>query len=140
MSVVVFRHFPSCLPACLPRACAPATSPPSSWQPLSAPPYDSERRLIRCEARDHCSLHLHGTTSWVGGIGFAFVYSHKSTPGLVISTGNVGNYLFQVRHRWEGKGDNKGGGGGVSGAGGGVGLRGQVQCTAELTCQGRCCR
>eukprot|EP00897_Mesotaenium_endlicherianum_P006337 jgi/Mesen1/5731/ME000029S05039 len=65
------------------------------WETLKAPPRDSAGKPIACAARDGCSLHLHGTTSWVGGLGFAFVYSHASTPGLVISTGNVGEFLYQ---------------------------------------------
>ncbi|GJP33626.1 hypothetical protein CLOM_g18143 [Closterium sp. NIES-68] len=67
----------------------------ATWEPIKAPEYDTNRRPIHCDTRDGCSLHLHGTTSWIGGSGFAFVYSHASTPGLIISTGNVGTFLYQ---------------------------------------------
>ncbi|CAI7807678.1 unnamed protein product [Closterium sp. NIES-53] len=67
----------------------------ASWEPIKAPEYDTNRHPIHCDPRDGCSLHLHGTTSWIGGSGFAFVYSHASTPGLIISTGNVGTFLYQ---------------------------------------------
>ncbi|GBG73819.1 hypothetical protein CBR_g17157 [Chara braunii] len=68
------------------------------WEYLKAPGVDSEKKPISCRLEDGCSLHLHGPTSWEGMSdlpGFAFVYSHTSTPGIVMSTGNVGQYLYE---------------------------------------------
>eukprot|EP00270_Netrium_digitus_P010308 TRINITY_DN3195_c0_g1_i1.p1 TRINITY_DN3195_c0_g1~~TRINITY_DN3195_c0_g1_i1.p1 ORF type:complete len:836 (-),score=200.33 TRINITY_DN3195_c0_g1_i1:69-2555(-) len=67
----------------------------ASWQPIEPPRYDAFGHPTTCKRQHGCSLHLHGATSWVGSAGFAFVYSHKSTPGLVISTGNLGRFLYE---------------------------------------------
>lgn len=65
------------------------------WAPLTPPAVDADGAPYRCLAADGCSLHLHGSTSWAGASGYAFVYSHPSTPGTIMATGNVGRYLLE---------------------------------------------
>ncbi|GAQ88924.1 vacuolar protein sorting 10 [Klebsormidium nitens] len=67
----------------------------SSWSLLTPPNEDSSGVPIVCPG---CTLHLHGASSWQGSgnmPGFAFVYSHPSAPGVLMGTGNVGQYLYQ---------------------------------------------
>jgi sortilin len=72
------------------------------WRYIPAPKTDANGNPIQgCamteDPRTVCSLHLHGDSSWIGGSDwstrFGAVYSHKSTPGVIISTGNIGNVL-----------------------------------------------
>jgi hypothetical protein len=68
---------------------------PLKFQPLSL--QDCYGGSINCPG---CTLHLHGASSWQGKgnmPGYAFVYSHLSAPGVLMGTGNVGQYLYQVR-------------------------------------------
>jgi hypothetical protein len=47
-----------------------------------------------CKGDDLCALHLHGASSWVGGVqGRPSVYSHVSAPGVVMASGNTGSHL-----------------------------------------------
>eukprot|EP00850_Spirogloea_muscicola_P018145 SM000163S02313 [mRNA] locus=s163:117559:130545:+ [translate_table: standard] len=66
----------------------------ATWDDIRAPKRDCKGKSIDCNPDKGCFLHLHGSSSW-GAAGFAFVYSHKSTPGIILSTGNVGQYLFE---------------------------------------------
>ena len=72
------------------------------WRYIPAPKKDANGNDIQgCTVTDDsktvCSLHLHGESAWSGGENwetrFGAVYSHQSTPGVIISTGNVGNVL-----------------------------------------------
>ena len=72
------------------------------WRYIPAPKKDANGNDIQgCTITDDpktvCSLHLHGESAWSGGENwktrFGAVYSHQSTPGVIISTGNVGNVL-----------------------------------------------
>ena len=72
------------------------------WRYIPAPKKDANGNGIQgCTITDDpktvCSLHLHGESAWSGGENwktrFGAVYSHQSTPGVIISTGNVGNVL-----------------------------------------------
>eukprot|EP00951_Prasinocladus_malaysianus_P050032 scaffold676128_cov53-Prasinocladus_malaysianus.AAC.1 len=47
-----------------------------------------------CATVSDCRLHLHGASSWVGGVdGRPSVYSHSSAPGVIMASGNTGNHL-----------------------------------------------
>ncbi len=69
-----------------------------SWQSITPPLTDSEGKPIRCHAvgNGRCELHLHGESHWQQGswkTRLGSVYSQKSAPGVILATGNVGQYL-----------------------------------------------
>ena len=58
------------------------------WKPVEAPWTDSKGKRIICENKD-CSLHLNS----FGSHNFGPFYSVDNSIGLIIATGNVGDYL-----------------------------------------------
>ncbi|GBF87767.1 hypothetical protein Rsub_00478 [Raphidocelis subcapitata] len=62
-----------------------------TWQNIKAPTKFNSQKCNRCGGRsDDCYLHLHGASSWFfGSVQFPSVYSHPSSPGLLVGTGNV---------------------------------------------------
>jgi len=65
-----------------------------TWESLEAPDRDVDGQKINC--RGQCSLHLFGITTWLGlgGDGyFGDLYTNPDAVGLIVGTGNVGNYL-----------------------------------------------
>lgn len=58
------------------------------WQPLAAPIYDSFNKKIYCKA-EPCHLHLHSISSTE----FGPFYTTENSMGIIIGTGNVGEYL-----------------------------------------------
>ena len=66
-----------------------------AWQPVKAPAVDVTGKPITCHS-DDCELHLHGASHWQRGTWktrLGSVYSQPSAPGVVLATGNVGEYL-----------------------------------------------
>ena len=65
------------------------------WHRLTPPP--SSEQCGRYNDCERWGLHLHGPTDWSAsedwGSRFGGVYSRTSAPGVIISTGNVGEYL-----------------------------------------------
>lgn len=72
-----------------------------TWHKIPVPRTDAEGLKYACSSADfdceRYGLHLHGAVDWdssedwsgrLGG-----VYSRSSAPGIIISTGNVGDYL-----------------------------------------------
>ena len=71
------------------------------WENLTLPDVDANGVPIACSDA-YCLLHLHGPSSWVGGgsrPSFASFYSHSSAPGVIMGTGNIGQFLsFDPSH------------------------------------------
>lgn len=66
-----------------------------TWNYLNAPAVDSLNQTIVCDKT--CSLNLFGLSTWlgVGGQGFyGNFYSDPNAIGLILATGNVGQYLL----------------------------------------------
>ena len=61
-----------------------------TWGPLKPPEFDSLGNKVEC-ASASCSLHLHGTTS-TEALSFAPFYSMPNAAGIILGTGNVGEY------------------------------------------------
>ena len=62
---------------------------------MKAPAVDVTGKPITCHS-DDCELHLHGASHWQRGTWktrLGSVYSQPSAPGVVLATGNVGEYL-----------------------------------------------
>ena len=65
----------------------------ASWSAISAPKKFNFEVCNKCDGDTDCHLHLHGTSSWnLGKKAFPAVYSHKSAPGFVMASGNVGGH------------------------------------------------
>lgn len=58
------------------------------WKPIEAPYLDSKGKKILCSNAD-CSLHLNSYSN----SNFGPVYSTRNAAGLIMGTGNVGDYL-----------------------------------------------
>ena len=58
------------------------------WQPIEAPMKDSNGNKIIC-MNDNCKLHLNS----ISNMHFGPIYSPKNALGILVSSGNVGNYL-----------------------------------------------
>lgn len=62
-----------------------------SWTAIPAPSHINHPKCDRCGGSKDCSLHLHGASSWFfGNVLYPTVYSHPSSPGLLMASGNVG--------------------------------------------------
>lgn len=65
-----------------------------TWSFLTPPSVDSNGNPINC---NNCFLNLFGLSTWlgVGGQGYyGNFYSDPNAMGLILATGNVGNYLL----------------------------------------------
>jgi len=64
-----------------------------TWKSLQAPSHDAHGLPVSC--KDLCSLNLFGITASFGAAGAAHLtlYSTANAPGLILGTGNVGNFL-----------------------------------------------
>eukprot|EP00392_Amoebophrya_sp_AT5.2_P004043 g4048.t1 len=62
------------------------------WQVIAPPEFDSLGQRISCDS-SKCSLHLHGTTTAMTAGNFAPFYSMPNAAGIILGTGNVGQYL-----------------------------------------------
>ncbi|KAJ1609757.1 putative sortilin [Cryptosporidium canis] len=60
------------------------------WNYLRAPTVDSRGNRINCDENDGCYLHLHGVSNYQN---LAPFYSVENAVGIILGTGNVGNYL-----------------------------------------------
>eukprot|EP01017_Pseudomicrothorax_dubius_P026778 TRINITY_DN3020_c0_g1_i1.p1 TRINITY_DN3020_c0_g1~~TRINITY_DN3020_c0_g1_i1.p1 ORF type:complete len:636 (-),score=85.45 TRINITY_DN3020_c0_g1_i1:109-2016(-) len=60
----------------------------ANWKPLTPPEKDSTGNRILCESKS-CSLHLHGSTSKQ----FSPLYSTENSLGILMGTGNIGQFL-----------------------------------------------
>jgi len=58
------------------------------WKPIEAPWVDSTGKRIICDTNE-CSLHLHS----ISDMRYGPFYSAENSFGLIIATGNVGDYL-----------------------------------------------
>ena len=63
----------------------------AGWHYISAPAIDSLQKPIKCGSEEKCRLHLNLHTNSV----CPPVYSSENAPGIIIATGNVGEYLSQ---------------------------------------------
>jgi len=61
-----------------------------SWEPIKAPAQTSKGKSIKCFAEDGCSLHFEIYSSQGE---HSPVYSSESAVGIIIGTGNLGEYL-----------------------------------------------
>jgi hypothetical protein len=68
----------------------------ADWSPIKAPTKDRDGKPIECEnpIDGVCRLHLNGLTN-VGG--FGPFYSTKSAAGIILASGNTGDYLATRR-------------------------------------------
>lgn len=57
------------------------------WHSIKAPEYNYAGNPIKCAG--DCSLNFKGRTESVG----TPIYSSENAPGIILATGNVGNYL-----------------------------------------------
>lgn len=64
----------------------------ASWEVVKAPLKTSKGKSIQCFSEDGCSLHLEIYSS-AGA--HSPVYSSESATGIIIGTGNLGNYLSE---------------------------------------------
>mmetsp|Transcript_42694 Transcript_42694/g.68664 ORF Transcript_42694/g.68664 Transcript_42694/m.68664 type:complete len:874 (+) Transcript_42694:54-2675(+) len=67
-----------------------------AWQTLKPPVVDNAGAPIVCHAGNTCDLHLHGASHWQRGTWetrLGSVYSQESAPGVILATGNVGEFL-----------------------------------------------
>ncbi|KAL4482775.1 hypothetical protein ABPG72_022335 [Tetrahymena utriculariae] len=60
------------------------------WSLLRAPAKDSIAKQIGCDLNKKCSLHLHSVSSQLS---FGPAYSSENSLGLIIATGNTGQFL-----------------------------------------------
>lgn len=58
------------------------------WKSIEAPYLDSKGKKIYCDNKD-CSLHIHSFSS----VSFGPFYTTENSVGILIGTGNVGDYL-----------------------------------------------
>lgn len=67
------------------------------WNVVKPPTIDSLGNVINCTVPTGrvCSLNLFGSTTWIGSSGYHYgwFYSEPGAVGLVLSTGNVGDFL-----------------------------------------------
>ncbi|CAD7952931.1 unnamed protein product [Amoebophrya sp. A25] len=63
-----------------------------SWSRITPPDFDSLGQRITCQTAE-CSLHLHGPTTLVSASNFVPFYSMPSAAGIILGTGNIGQYL-----------------------------------------------
>jgi hypothetical protein len=59
----------------------------ASWNKIKAPLFDMNQKPVNCQAP--CSLHLHSLSSPYAGP----IHSVNTAPGVILATGNVGEYL-----------------------------------------------
>ena len=67
-----------------------------AWQPIKPPVVDKNGAPITCHAGNKCELHLHGASHWQRGswkTRLGSVYSQAAAPGVILATGNVGEFL-----------------------------------------------
>lgn len=72
-----------------------------AWRALRPPDLDASGKPISCAGGGTCELHLHGASHWQRGTWntrLGSVYSQPSAPGVIIATGNVGEYLSEDPH------------------------------------------
>ncbi|KAF8818378.1 putative sortilin [Cardiosporidium cionae] len=60
-----------------------------AWYYVKPPEEDSLGQKVECTTK-HCSLHLHGITTFTQ---YAPFYSMQNAVGIILSTGNVGSHL-----------------------------------------------
>jgi sortilin len=67
-----------------------------AWHALKPPLVDCNGAPITCHAGGKCDLHLHGASHWQRGTWktrLGSVYSQAAAPGVILATGNVGEFL-----------------------------------------------
>ena len=72
------------------------------WEPLKAPLVDKDGKQIECHSGSRCDLHLHGSTHWQRGTWksrLGSVYTQATAPGIILATGNVGEFLTNDAQR-----------------------------------------
>ena len=60
------------------------------WKTLTPPLKDFSGKKYSCDSKQGCSLHLHSVSSKMR---FGPFYTTENSIGIIIGTGNVGNYL-----------------------------------------------
>jgi len=66
------------------------------YQALKPPLVDAAGKEIACHQGGKCDLHLHGSSHWQRGTWktrLGSVYSQAAAPGVILATGNVGEFL-----------------------------------------------
>lgn len=66
----------------------------ATWQLISAPEVNAYGKAIKCDPDTGCSLNLYGASQ-----SYSSVYSTDNALGLIVATGNVGQYLYKKQEK-----------------------------------------